>query len=76
MSTSMLARRYQRGTLRVVAQHAKFIQYLDTAVLVTSVALLQYWIIGPILWGHSGPFVMRCHCCCRRRCGHRCAGGV
>jgi len=30
-------------------------------------------IIGPILWGHSGPPVMRCRGCCRR---HRCAGGM
>jgi len=29
-------------------------------------------IVGPILWGHSGPLCCRCSC---RRC-HRCAGGV
>jgi len=33
-----------------------------------------YMIIGPIPWGHSGPSVTRCRR--RRRCGHRCAGGV
>ena len=37
-------------------------------------------LLGP-LWGHSVPSVTRCRCRCyrrrsRRRCGHRCAGGV
>jgi len=33
-------------------------------------------ILGP-LWGHIAvPSVTRCRCCCHRRRGHRCAGGM
>jgi len=41
---------------------------------IITIILLEFstTFIGPILWGHSGPSVTRCRCCC----GHRCAGGV
>jgi len=37
-----------------------------------SLCSVKWPIVGPILWGHSGPFVTHCRCCR----GHRCAGGV
>jgi len=43
---------------RVITLHTEFDQHLEAPVLMPSVTLLQDWIIGPILWGHSGPL---CH---------------
>ena len=32
--------------------------------------------LGPFYGAIAVPSVTRCRCCCRRRCGHRCSGGM
>jgi len=41
-----------------------------------SVSSMHFTLLGPFHGAIAVPSVARCRCCCRRRRGHRCAGGV